>query len=94
MSKTLGLNVVLANTVLTLRLLQEEARSIVDKFQTGSLKTIIGGVTTDGQSWALRPEDIKGICTFDIEALIQQQQAAAAKTVSPWNLSGGFGMKN
>lgn len=75
-----GLNVVLGNSSITLYLEEAEATRMVRAFQ-GEVahKPIEGGTTVDGQSWAFRMTECKGLFTFDPEKLKQQQPQSPSK---------------
>ena len=80
MSKAIGLNIVLGNSVLTLILPEDVARNLVESYLSKSFaqEQVVGGRTIDGQSWAIKPMEAKGMSTFDYEALRKQQEAAQA----------------
>lgn len=85
MSKTLGLNIVVGNSVVTLILPEAESRTLVDGFKKKSLLPIIGGRTVDGQDWAFKSDDLKGMCTFDCEAVKKQQEVQQPFLSQRWS---------
>lgn len=77
-----GLTVVLGNAAIQLLLPELEAKDLVEGYRLGKLREIVGGTTTDGQSWSFRPSECKGLFTFDAQKLLDAQQQQQVGYVS------------